>query len=256
MDSEEKVQNNLVRIKSLLNSIPLPHHRVLHFICLFLREIGSYSEVTKMGVDNLAIVFASNILRPEQESESSSFSFGSLETILRVFINYVDELFESSTESSEDMEGTHSPKETQIQKENWMEDLIKFCSEEDTSQRTHSLERHSHHGVNPAGSNCVDNITITNKNSNYKSSPHITLPADIIHLTRSISSPLVIYPHAEDHLDTASQKRKCITDSPKSKAEEVITWKSPRNDYKQKFRNTMPPTPPNTPPVTLSQTRL
>jgi len=65
MDSEEKVQKSLVHIKSLLNTIPPPHHRVLHFICLFLREIGSNSEVTKMGVDNLAIVFASNILRPD-----------------------------------------------------------------------------------------------------------------------------------------------------------------------------------------------
>jgi len=136
-----------------------------------------------MGVDNLAIDFASNILRPEHESESSSFSLGRLETLLRTFINYVDELFENSTESSEDVED-----------ENWMEDVIKFCYEDEDSWNS------------PTTQNINDTLDIPNI---PRPIPIITaLSAEII-LPRSISSPEAINSRHYEELpaDSVSWKR-------------------------------------------------
>eukprot|EP01128_Nolandella_sp_AFSM9_P003400 TRINITY_DN1461_c0_g1_i1.p1 TRINITY_DN1461_c0_g1~~TRINITY_DN1461_c0_g1_i1.p1 ORF type:complete len:450 (+),score=85.29 TRINITY_DN1461_c0_g1_i1:174-1352(+) len=55
----------LQRIVSLL---PPPHRACLAVLCEHLKKISSHSDVNKMTVDNLAIVFAPNLLRPLVET--------------------------------------------------------------------------------------------------------------------------------------------------------------------------------------------
>nr|XP_031316847.1 rho GTPase-activating protein 22 isoform X3 [Camelus dromedarius] len=50
-----------------VSSLPLVNYNLLRYICKFLDEVQSHSDVNKMSVQNLATVFGPNILRPQIE---------------------------------------------------------------------------------------------------------------------------------------------------------------------------------------------
>uniref|UniRef100_A0A6B2L232 Rho-GAP domain-containing protein n=1 Tax=Arcella intermedia TaxID=1963864 RepID=A0A6B2L232_9EUKA len=120
MNSDHDIQPKIAELRYLLHTLPSSHFKVLHYLCSFLSDISKRAEITKMGAINLAIVFASNVMRPEQESEGNSFALERLQTLMRTFINHVSELFGTTSESSEDEED-----------ENWVEELAQFCLSED-----------------------------------------------------------------------------------------------------------------------------
>ncbi|KAK5850489.1 hypothetical protein PBY51_001367 [Eleginops maclovinus] len=62
-DEEEGVQE----LGRQVNTLPLPNYNLLTYICKFLDEVQSHCGENKMGVQNLATVFAPNILRPKME---------------------------------------------------------------------------------------------------------------------------------------------------------------------------------------------
>jgi len=115
---EASIAKTVPQIKKHLLTIPVTYLTVLHYVIIFLKDIASYSEITKMGVDNLSIVFASNIIRPEQETESGQFVLGKLESIIIIMINHVDDLFEKPKFESSDEED-----------ENWLDKLKTFVLE-------------------------------------------------------------------------------------------------------------------------------
>lgn len=54
-------------LKGLVAKVPLPERYVLQYLCEYLYDFSQTSDVTKMSPDNLAIVFAPNLLRPESD---------------------------------------------------------------------------------------------------------------------------------------------------------------------------------------------
>lgn len=57
------------KFEVLLQDIPQAHFDLLKYLCRFLYELQSHHEMTKMTVENLALVFGPNILRPEIEED-------------------------------------------------------------------------------------------------------------------------------------------------------------------------------------------
>ncbi|XP_064125939.1 rho GTPase-activating protein 22 isoform X2 [Loxodonta africana] len=77
-----------------VNSLPPANHNLLRYICKFLDEVQSHSDVNKMSVQNLATVFGPNILRPQVEDPVTLMEGTSLvQHLMTVLIRRHSQLF-------------------------------------------------------------------------------------------------------------------------------------------------------------------
>ncbi len=68
VDAEQWARLN----KQLLNTLPLENQYTIRYICAFLKLFAVNQDVHKMNVNNLAIVFGPNFMRPEEETIESA----------------------------------------------------------------------------------------------------------------------------------------------------------------------------------------
>nr|KAF6454718.1 Rho GTPase activating protein 22 [Rousettus aegyptiacus] len=88
-----------------VSSLPLANYNLLRYICKFLDEVQSHSNVNKMSVQNLATVFGPNILRPQIEDPVTIMEGTSLvQHLMTVLIRRHGQLFTART-----TEGPASP---------------------------------------------------------------------------------------------------------------------------------------------------
>ncbi|XP_059934751.1 rho GTPase-activating protein 22 isoform X2 [Mesoplodon densirostris] len=81
-----------------VSSLPLVNYNLLRYICKFLDEVQSHSDVNKMSVQNLATVFGPNILRPQIEDPVTIMEGTSLvQHLMTVLIRKHSQLFTSRT---------------------------------------------------------------------------------------------------------------------------------------------------------------
>ncbi|XP_016134156.1 rho GTPase-activating protein 24 isoform X2 [Sinocyclocheilus grahami] len=64
-------EKGLQDLRSLIYELPVANFNLLKYICQFLNDVQSYSNVNKMSIQNLATVFGPNILRPKAEDPES-----------------------------------------------------------------------------------------------------------------------------------------------------------------------------------------
>ncbi|TRY92382.1 hypothetical protein DNTS_022356, partial [Danionella cerebrum] len=64
-------EKGLQELRILLHELPVANFNLLKYICQFLNDVQSYSNVNKMSIQNLATVFGPNILRPKAEDPES-----------------------------------------------------------------------------------------------------------------------------------------------------------------------------------------
>ncbi|XP_010852717.1 PREDICTED: rho GTPase-activating protein 22 isoform X4 [Bison bison bison] len=89
-----------------VSSLPLVNYNLLRYICKFLDEVQSHSDVNKMSVQNLATVFGPNILRPQREDPVTIMEGTSLvQHLMTILIRKHSQLFTSRT-----TEGPASPR--------------------------------------------------------------------------------------------------------------------------------------------------
>ncbi|XP_027450380.2 rho GTPase-activating protein 22 isoform X3 [Zalophus californianus] len=89
-----------------VSSLPLANYNLLRYICKFLDEVQSHSNVNKMSVQNLATVFGPNILRPQIEDPVTIMEGTSLvQHLMTVLIRKHCQLFTARAE-----EGPASPR--------------------------------------------------------------------------------------------------------------------------------------------------
>ncbi|XP_032693857.1 rho GTPase-activating protein 22 isoform X6 [Lontra canadensis] len=82
-----------------VSSLPLANYNLLRYICKFLDEVQSHSNVNKMSVQNLATVFGPNILRPQIEDPVTIMEGTSLvQHLMTVLIRKHSQLFTSRAE--------------------------------------------------------------------------------------------------------------------------------------------------------------
>jgi len=60
------------QFRDLLKQIPKENYVLLCRLCRFLLSVSQHKDVNKMSPDNLAIVFAPNLLRPKEDMASQS----------------------------------------------------------------------------------------------------------------------------------------------------------------------------------------
>jgi hypothetical protein len=68
--SDRKLESRIATLNLLISRLPQENQLCLEYLMRFLHRITQFSEVNKMTADNLAIVFAPNILRPKENSDS------------------------------------------------------------------------------------------------------------------------------------------------------------------------------------------
>ncbi|KAF5921965.1 hypothetical protein HPG69_015415 [Diceros bicornis minor] len=77
-----------------VSSLPLANYNLLRYICKFLDEVQSHSNVNKMSVQNLATVFGPNILRPQREDPVTIMEGTSLvQHLMTILIRKHSQLF-------------------------------------------------------------------------------------------------------------------------------------------------------------------
>ncbi|XP_043076986.1 rho GTPase-activating protein 24 isoform X2 [Puntigrus tetrazona] len=64
-------EKGLQDLRNLLYELPVANFNLLKYICQFLNDVQSYSNINKMSIQNLATVFGPNILRPKAEDPES-----------------------------------------------------------------------------------------------------------------------------------------------------------------------------------------
>ncbi|XP_008564855.1 PREDICTED: rho GTPase-activating protein 22 isoform X1 [Galeopterus variegatus] len=89
-----------------VSDLPQANYNLLRYICKFLDEVQSHSDVNKMSVQNLATVFGPNILRPQIEDPVTIMEGTSLvQHLMTVLIHKHSQLFTATA-----LEGPTSPR--------------------------------------------------------------------------------------------------------------------------------------------------
>lgn len=112
LNEDEDMNKAVSAIKTCLDTLPHANHHLLQYICMFLKEISQFSDVTKMTISNLAIVFAGNLLRPQVETDSTRLKHGVIKRVIETIVTHTDTMFEKPKESEEDL--------------NWFDSLKKY----------------------------------------------------------------------------------------------------------------------------------
>ncbi|XP_041425060.1 rho GTPase-activating protein 22 isoform X3 [Xenopus laevis] len=96
-DQEEGTQEICILIKGL----PPVNYNLLKYICSFLDEVQSHSDTNKMSVQNLATVFAPNILRPKLQDPIALIEGASLiQHLMTILIRENQRIFQAVSSDS------------------------------------------------------------------------------------------------------------------------------------------------------------
>ncbi len=101
-----KDQRRWAKFKELVagsggSGVPADERALLQRLCSFLRAVSSNHEVNKMTSDNIAIVFAPNLLRPAVETAQTMMQDMPIGiSVIATFIAHCDEIFGSSGSGS------------------------------------------------------------------------------------------------------------------------------------------------------------
>jgi len=98
-----------------LINLAKPHFRLLLYLLKFLSDMSAHAALTKMDSSNLALVFATNIMKAEEETMETSLKFNHVNNLLKLMIEKSDEL------------SNLLPKDEEEISDNWLQDLLKYA---------------------------------------------------------------------------------------------------------------------------------
>jgi len=117
-DKDQYDSEMLTLLQPYLVKLPKPHLVLLIYLLKFLLHMTQYSEKTKMDSNNFSIVFASNIIRPEEETMDSTLKYNHVNNLIKHMIDHVNEL--------EDMIPTLKEKN---ESQDWLQDVIRHTKQ-------------------------------------------------------------------------------------------------------------------------------
>jgi len=120
-DKDQYDSEMLVLLQPYLVKLPKPHLVLLIYLLKFLLHMTQYSETTKMDSNNLAIVFASNIIRPEEETMEATLKYNHVNNLVKHMIDHVNEL--------EDMIPTLKEKKDSEKSHDWLQEVIRHTKQ-------------------------------------------------------------------------------------------------------------------------------
>ncbi|XP_069806553.1 rho GTPase-activating protein 30 [Dendropsophus ebraccatus] len=107
-------EQRLIKIREVLQELPIPHYRTLEYLMRHLLRMASHSARTNMHARNLAIVWAPNLLR-SKDIESSGFNGTAAFMEVRVqsivvefILTHVEQVFGDGSSNGKENEGSPS----------------------------------------------------------------------------------------------------------------------------------------------------
>jgi len=113
-ESQIQPQEVLPLLYPNLINLPKPHLKLLIYLLQFLSDMSQYAETTKMDASNLALVFASNIIKSETESIDTSLKFNHVNNLFKLMIEQVNEIIGML------------PKDNDRSDSDWLQDVLKY----------------------------------------------------------------------------------------------------------------------------------
>jgi hypothetical protein len=133
--SEQQIQPSevITLLTPHLINLPKPHLKLLIFLLQFLSDMSQYAESTKMDTANLAIVFATNVIKPEEETIDITLKFNHVNNLFKIMIEHVNDII------------AVLPKDNERDMDNWLQDAIKHTKTtpiyvEDAASLINSME--------------------------------------------------------------------------------------------------------------------
>ncbi|XP_023684428.1 rho GTPase-activating protein 24 isoform X1 [Paramormyrops kingsleyae] len=107
-------ESGMKELRNQVEILPQVNYNLLKYICRFLDEVQSYSDVNKMSVQNLATVFGPNILRPKIEDPLTIMEGTVLvQQLMSVLIGRHDVLFPKEEEHQTDLQMCNNNSESE-----------------------------------------------------------------------------------------------------------------------------------------------
>ncbi|XP_072216500.1 rho GTPase-activating protein 32-like [Excalfactoria chinensis] len=107
-------EERLLSMQDAIQQLPAPHYRTLEYLMRHLASLAGNSSVTNMGAQNLAIVWAPNLLRSQQSQSASTYGEAACmelqmqSDVVEFLISHTDVLFPSTSTSAVGEEAGHS----------------------------------------------------------------------------------------------------------------------------------------------------
>lgn len=92
-DENLTLDQRLRAIKGIIDKIPPVHSNVLNYLIKFLLDVEEYSDINKMTVKNIAIVFGPNIIKPKVETVQNALEMPLLNGIIQLFLEHAHEFW-------------------------------------------------------------------------------------------------------------------------------------------------------------------
>jgi len=90
----EKGPSRIQSLQLMVQNLPESNRKIVQQFISFLREIAKYSDINKMTLPNLALVFGPNMLRPKEETLQTVIDMPKVTSCLQSLCESYEQIFE------------------------------------------------------------------------------------------------------------------------------------------------------------------
>jgi len=110
----EKGPSRIQNLQLMVQNLPEANRKIVQQVISFLREIAKYSDINKMTVANLALVFGPNMLRPKEETLQTVIDMPKVTSCIQSLSENYEQIFEDKTVNDSEVNKTQGQQEERV----------------------------------------------------------------------------------------------------------------------------------------------
>lgn len=178
-DDSDDHSEHVKKVAELIRDVPKERQKVLRFVLFFLKEFSVNSPQTKMNIENLAMVFSPNLIRPKVDTMDTAMASPMITKFVIFLIKNFEEIWEIANEGVEldekEEESAHQLLESILQKDNIsLDDVMKLKLSSRPSQYIDLAPPSPHHNLEAGNMKSPKKVRYAAKKSPRRESPSNT----------------------------------------------------------------------------------